>query len=54
MKGVVIYNGKYGATKQYAEGIGKKLSLPIITSGEINGDGLYIESLIDILSRTVE
>jgi menaquinone-dependent protoporphyrinogen IX oxidase len=40
MKGIVIYNGKYGATKQYAEGIGKKLSLPIITSDEINGDQL--------------
>jgi menaquinone-dependent protoporphyrinogen IX oxidase len=30
MKGVIIYNGKYGATAQYAEWLSESLSLPII------------------------
>ncbi len=31
MKGVIIFQGKYGATKQYAEWLGKELALPVFT-----------------------
>lgn len=40
MKGIVIYKGKYGSTKLYAEWIGEKLNLPTISSDEINGKQL--------------
>jgi menaquinone-dependent protoporphyrinogen IX oxidase len=46
MKGVVIYNGNYGATKQYAEWIGKKLNLSIINSHDISGSQLTNYSFI--------
>ena len=32
MKGLVIYKGKYGATKQYAMWIGEKLQLPVASA----------------------
>ncbi len=35
MKGIVIYKGKYGATKQYAKWIGEELSLPVVNSENI-------------------
>ena len=28
MKGVIVYKGKYGATRQYAEMLSKELNLP--------------------------
>jgi menaquinone-dependent protoporphyrinogen IX oxidase len=31
MKGTIIYKGKYGATRQYAEWIGNELQLPVYT-----------------------
>jgi menaquinone-dependent protoporphyrinogen IX oxidase len=40
MKGIVIYKGKYGATKQYAEWLGQALSLPVVTTENINGNQL--------------
>lgn len=38
MKGIIIYSGKYGATKQYAEWLGEELALPVATSDSINGN----------------
>lgn len=32
MKGIVIYKGKYGATKQYAMWIGQELQLPVASA----------------------
>lgn len=40
MNGVIIYQGKYGATQQYAEWLGIELHLPVISSKEINGEAL--------------
>src|SRR5829696_1798865 len=40
MKGIIIYEGKYGATKQYAEWIGKRLNLSITKTDEIGGERL--------------
>ena len=40
MKGIVIYKGKYGATRQYAEWIGKELKLPVISADDMNEDTL--------------
>lgn len=31
MKGIIIFKGKYGATGQYAEWLGKELGLPVFT-----------------------
>ena len=33
MKGVIIYKGKYGATRQYAVWIGNALDLPVVQAG---------------------
>jgi len=35
MKGIVIYKGKYGATKQYAKSLGGELGLPVEDSKDI-------------------
>jgi len=35
MKGIIIYKGKYGATRQYAEWIGNTLKLPVMLPEEI-------------------
>jgi menaquinone-dependent protoporphyrinogen IX oxidase len=40
MKGVIIYKGKYGATKQYAEWLSTELKLPVIPADNINGKSL--------------
>lgn len=40
MKEVIVYNGKYGATKQYAGWLGEKLGLPVIHSGDVTLDQL--------------
>lgn len=37
MKAIIIYKGKYGATRQYAEWLGYELNLPVVTANEING-----------------
>jgi menaquinone-dependent protoporphyrinogen IX oxidase len=39
-KGIIVYNGKYGSTKQYAEWLGEKLNLSTITSDDISGEQL--------------
>ena len=36
MKGIIIYKGKYGATRQYARWLGDELYLPITDSDDIN------------------
>jgi menaquinone-dependent protoporphyrinogen IX oxidase len=40
MNGVIIYQGKYGATQQYAEWLGTELHLTVISSNKINGEAL--------------
>ena len=40
MKGLIIYKGKYGATKQYAMWIGKALQLPVASSDRFPLDEL--------------
>jgi menaquinone-dependent protoporphyrinogen IX oxidase len=33
MKGIIIYKGKYGATRQYAVWLGNALDLPVVPAG---------------------
>lgn len=40
MKGIVIYKGKYGATRQYANWIGGELAWPVIDADHVSGEGL--------------
>ena len=40
MKGLVIYKGKYGATKQYAMWIGQQLKLPVASADRFPVDEL--------------
>lgn len=40
MKGLVIYKGKYGATKQYATWIGQELQLPVASADRFPVDEL--------------
>jgi menaquinone-dependent protoporphyrinogen IX oxidase len=40
MKGLVIYKGKYGATKQYAMWIGQELHLPVASADRFPVDDL--------------
>jgi len=40
MKGLVIYKGRYGATKQYAAWIGQELELPVASSDKFPEDEL--------------
>jgi len=42
MKGVIIYKGKYGATKQYAEWLGEELGFPVFTADNIDKDLLNL------------
>ena len=37
MKGVIIYKGKYAATRQYADWLGTELQLPVIIADNIEG-----------------
>lgn len=36
MKGVIIYKGKYGATRQYAEWLGEALQIPVYDPGLVS------------------
>ena len=40
MKGLVIYKGKYGATKQYAMWIGQELQLPVASADRFHANEL--------------
>jgi menaquinone-dependent protoporphyrinogen IX oxidase len=42
MKGIIVYKGKYGATRQYAEWVGEELKLPVLVL-----DNLKIEELLN-------
>ena len=47
MKGIVIYKGKYGATKQYAKWIGAESGLPVADSKDIKENELsYYDFLL--------
>lgn len=35
MNGIIVYKGKYGATRQYAQWLGHELNLPVYPSDEI-------------------
>ena len=37
MKGLIIYKGKYGATRQYANWVAQELNLPVIAADENEG-----------------
>ena len=40
MKSLIIYKGKYGATKEYADWLGADLSFPVISAEEAHADTL--------------
>lgn len=40
MKGIIIYKGKYGATKQYAKWLRNELKIPAVSSLNIHGNQL--------------
>ena len=46
MKGIIIYKGKYGATKQYAEWLGSALHLPVFTQDSLASEDLDSYDLI--------
>ncbi|NII27794.1 hypothetical protein HB364_22115 [Pseudoflavitalea sp. X16] len=53
MKGIIIYKGKYGATREYADMLSKELNLPVftptITGGQlIDADYVLIGSAVYI------
>jgi menaquinone-dependent protoporphyrinogen IX oxidase len=41
MKGIIIYKGKYGATKQYAEWLGKELDLPVFNPDNYRTEDVF-------------
>lgn len=41
-KGIVVYRGKYGATRQYAEWLGAKLELPVQPPEKLTGEELSL------------
>ncbi len=40
MDGIVIYKGKYGATRQYADSLGSALHLPVVMAEDVQGNDL--------------
>ncbi|MBC7873165.1 MAG: hypothetical protein H7Y01_04170 [Ferruginibacter sp.] len=48
MKGIIVYKGKYGATRQYAQWLGHELSLPVYTPEEIQKKELSLCDFIII------
>ncbi|HEX7905150.1 MAG TPA: flavodoxin domain-containing protein [Chitinophagaceae bacterium] len=40
MKGVIIYKGKYGATRQYSQWLGWELNLPVVEADNMLGQKL--------------
>ncbi len=41
MKGIIIFKGKYGATKQYAEWLGQELALPVCTPDNYKTEDIF-------------
>jgi len=48
MNGIIVYKGKYGATQQYAEWLGKELNLPVYAAGELQKKDLSLCDFIII------
>lgn len=58
MKGLVLYKGKYGATKQYANWVGEKLDATVVEAAALSslllqnydylviGSSVYMEKLV--------
>ena len=57
MKGIVIYQGKYGATEQYAEWLAEELNIPVVSAEDereeisnydyfVIGSSVYIGKLV--------
>ena len=52
MKGAIIYKGKYGATRQYAEWLAEELNFPLFAADNIDKELLSLYDLI-ILGSSV-
>lgn len=52
MKSIIVYKGKYGATKQYAEWLGEELNLPVL-SAELADEGQLALSDFYIIGSSV-
>ncbi|HUR65305.1 MAG TPA: flavodoxin domain-containing protein [Chitinophagaceae bacterium] len=52
MKGIIIYQGKYGATEQYARWLGEELGFRVLNAKDIQGDTLNLYDII-ILGSSV-
>jgi menaquinone-dependent protoporphyrinogen IX oxidase len=48
MNGIIVYKGKYGATQQYAEWLGKELNLPVYMAAELQKKDLSLCDFIII------
>ena len=48
MKGIIVYKGKYGATRQYAEWVGQELNLPVVVPDNLEGDELIKSDFVVI------
>ena len=47
MNAIIIYKGKYGATKQYANWLGQEFKIPVREAGSIRGEQLnYCDALL--------
>lgn len=46
MKGVVVYKGKYGATRQYSQWVGEELDFPVFMTSEVNKKDMTDADLI--------
>jgi len=52
MKGIVVYQSKYGATSKYAQWIADELNFPVFETGELDPGQLYKYDLV-ILGSSV-
>ena len=48
MNSIIVYKGKYGATKQYAQWLAKELNIPAFSTGEVSEKYLRDSSVIVI------
>ena len=48
MKGIVVYKGKYGATRQYAEWLGAEFALPVQPAETLTREKLFLFDYIVI------
>lgn len=52
MKGMIVYKGKYGATRQYAEWLGEEFKLPVLILDNLKVEGL-LESDFVVIGSSV-